>query len=68
MNTLTSNPVAALLDRRSKTEYAELYRVLKDIPLSVSRDTGRLLYLLVRSTRCTSTSWLSSNRVCGWAG
>ncbi|OYN82142.1 O-methyltransferase [Mycolicibacterium sphagni] len=86
MNTLASNPVAALLDRlfaidesaspanhpsipqrwkdmsqeqqhamvRSKTDYTELYLLLKDIPLSVSRETGRLLYMLVRSTRATT--------------
>jgi len=86
MNTLTSNPVAALLDRlfdidenaspathpsmpqrwkdlseeqqhamvRSKTDYTELYHLMKDLPLSVSRETGRLLYMLVRSTRATT--------------
>lgn len=33
---------------RSKTDYLELYGRLKDVPLPVSRDTGKLLYLLAR--------------------
>jgi predicted O-methyltransferase YrrM len=36
---------------RSKTEYREFYGALKDFPLAVSRETGRLLYMLARSTR-----------------
>jgi predicted O-methyltransferase YrrM len=36
---------------RSKTEYREFYGHLKDFPLAVSRETGRLLYMLARSTR-----------------
>ncbi|WP_177195994.1 O-methyltransferase [Bradyrhizobium sp. OK095] len=36
---------------RSKTDYAELYGLLKDDPLAVSRETGHLLYMLARSSR-----------------
>jgi predicted O-methyltransferase YrrM len=36
---------------RSKTEYLDFYGRLKDFPLAVSRETGRLLYILARSTR-----------------
>jgi predicted O-methyltransferase YrrM len=39
---------------RSKTEYRELYSALKEYPLAVSRETGRLLYMLARSTRARS--------------
>jgi predicted O-methyltransferase YrrM len=35
---------------RSRTGYHELYGLLKDIPLPVSRETGHLLYMLTRST------------------
>jgi predicted O-methyltransferase YrrM len=35
---------------RSRTGYRELYGLLKDIPLPVSRETGHLLYMLTRST------------------
>lgn len=39
---------------RSKTDYAELYGALKDYPLAVSRETGRLLYMLARGLKaCT---------------
>ncbi|RMQ86373.1 hypothetical protein ALP97_02796 [Pseudomonas salomonii] len=34
----------------SKTEYLELYTMLKDLWLPVSRDTGNLLYMLARSS------------------
>jgi len=34
---------------RSKTDYLDLYTRLKDLPLPVSRETGRLLYMLARS-------------------
>ena len=34
---------------RSKTEYLDFYARLKDLPLAVSRETGRLLYMLARS-------------------
>jgi predicted O-methyltransferase YrrM len=75
MSTLTTAPLAPLLDRlfeeaaslaasravanfspeerarlrRSKTDYLEFYGRLKDLPLPVSRETGSLLYMLVRS-------------------
>jgi predicted O-methyltransferase YrrM len=76
MTTLTSTPLAPLLDRlfaeadeasaetdsaladlsdeeqarlmRSKSGYLDLYGRLKNAPLAVSRETGRLLYMLVR--------------------
>jgi predicted O-methyltransferase YrrM len=81
MSTLTTTPVASLLDHlfdedakswakakpalgelspdrispevrerimRSKTEYVDFYRRLKDLPLAVSRETGKLLYMLAR--------------------
>lgn len=76
MTTLTTAPLAPLLDRlfgeaeaatspamaalsrverdrlmRSKTEYLRLYGLMKDLWLPVSRGTGVLLYMLVRSTR-----------------
>jgi predicted O-methyltransferase YrrM len=34
----------------SKTEYRQLYTMMKDIPLPVSRETGALLYMLTRSS------------------
>jgi predicted O-methyltransferase YrrM len=36
---------------RSKTEYIDLYGRLRDVGLPVSRETGRLLYMLTRSSR-----------------
>jgi predicted O-methyltransferase YrrM len=76
MTTLTTEPLATLIDRlytqasaatspllntvsneererlmHSKTEYRELYGMLKDLWLPVSRDTGKLLYMLARSTQ-----------------
>jgi predicted O-methyltransferase YrrM len=79
MTTLTSAPLAPLLDRlfaeeddgsaatravfrdmpaaelarlrASKTEYLDLYGRLKDAPLAVSRETGTLLYMLVRGAK-----------------
>jgi predicted O-methyltransferase YrrM len=36
---------------RSKTDYLELYGMLKDLWLPVSRDTGTLLYMLARSAK-----------------
>lgn len=33
----------------SKTEYRDLYHRLRDAPLAVSRETGKLLYMLARS-------------------
>jgi predicted O-methyltransferase YrrM len=76
MNTLSSAPIAPLLDAllkedaaseahfkdipisndemermmRSKTEYLALYGSLWNFPLSVSRETGLLLYMLARSS------------------
>jgi predicted O-methyltransferase YrrM len=83
MTTLTTAPVAPLLDRlfrhadeadpatmpsvapfwnaltgedkarlvRSRTDYADFYGRMKDVPLAVSRETGSLLYMLARSIR-----------------
>jgi predicted O-methyltransferase YrrM len=79
MTTLTTAPVAPLLDRlfedadavspaaipamaelsdtersrlmRSRTDYLDFYGRMKDVPLAVSRETGRLLYMLARSCR-----------------
>ena len=39
---------------RSRTEYADFYGRMKDVPLAVSRRTGDLLYMLARSSRATS--------------
>lgn len=36
---------------RSKTDYADLYGRLRDVPLAVTRETGALLYMLARSSR-----------------
>jgi predicted O-methyltransferase YrrM len=36
---------------RSKTDYATFYGVLKNFPLAVSRETGRLLYMLARGLK-----------------
>jgi len=46
----------AELDRllRSKTEYLDLYTRLKEMPLPVSRETGLLLYMLVRGSGARS--------------
>ena len=79
MNTLTSAPVAPLLNRlfeqaalatspafanmspeererlmHSKTGYLDLYGLLKDLWLPVSRETGVLVYMLARSTKAHS--------------
>jgi predicted O-methyltransferase YrrM len=86
VNTLTTSPVAPLLDRlfaesdasdpattpsvaaywnglasedkarlvRSRTDYADFYGRMKDVPLAVSRETGVLLYMLARSSRAMS--------------
>jgi predicted O-methyltransferase YrrM len=42
----------AEIDRlmRSKTDYLDFYGRLKDMPLAVSRETGRLLYMLARGS------------------
>jgi predicted O-methyltransferase YrrM len=39
---------------RSTTDYRAFYGRLKDLPLAVSRETGRLLYMLARGTRAES--------------
>lgn len=39
---------------RSKADYRALYAALKDFALPVSRDTGRLLYMLARATRASA--------------
>lgn len=39
---------------RSKADYRELYGLLKDLWLPVSRDTGKLLYMLARSAKARS--------------
>jgi predicted O-methyltransferase YrrM len=39
---------------RSKTDYREFYARLKDIPLPVSPETGRLLYMLARGSQARS--------------
>jgi predicted O-methyltransferase YrrM len=53
---LATNPAVADLSAeeqarlmRSKTDYLDFYGRLKDFPLAVSRETGRLLYMLARS-------------------
>ncbi|MBP1178749.1 putative O-methyltransferase YrrM [Methylobacterium sp. PvR107] len=38
----------------SKTGYRDFYGRLRDMPLAVSRETGRLLYLLARGSRARS--------------
>lgn len=50
-------PAVAALSReererlmRSKTDYLDFYTRLKDVPLPVSRETGRALYMLARSS------------------
>ncbi len=82
MLTLTSNPVAPLLERlftdsdnskasvharlaslsrkeinaimHSKTHYLDFYSQFGDVAMPVSRETGRLLYMLARATRARS--------------
>ena len=44
---LTAEEIGRLM--RSKTDYVNFYRHLKDFPLAVSRETGALLYMLARS-------------------
>ncbi len=38
----------------SRTDYRDFYSRMKDIPLAVSRETGRLLYMLARHSGATS--------------
>lgn len=55
-NSATSPDFSSILPQererlmRSKTDYLELYGLLKDLWLPVSRDTGKLLYMLARTT------------------
>lgn len=56
-----TSPAVAALSReerermmRSKTEYLDLYGLMKDLWLPVSRETGVLLYMLARSMRAGS--------------
>ncbi len=56
-----TSPAVAALSReererlmRSKTEYLDLYGLMKDLWLPVSRETGVLLYMLARSMRARS--------------
>jgi predicted O-methyltransferase YrrM len=49
LNTVSNEERERLM--HSKTEYCELYGMLKDLWLPVSRDTGKLLYMLARSTQ-----------------
>lgn len=39
---------------RSRDDYRDFYRRLKDVPLAVSRETGTLLYMQARSIRATA--------------
>ena len=48
LNTLSKDERERLM--HSKTEYVALYSMLKDLWLPVSRDTGKLLYMLARSS------------------
>ena len=50
-NGLTVDDKARLV--RSRTDYADFYGRMKDVPLAVSRETGNLLYMLARSARAT---------------
>lgn len=56
-----TSPAVAALSReererliRSKTEYLNLYGLMKELWLPVSRETGMLLYMLARSIRARS--------------
>lgn len=48
-NALTDEDKARLV--RSRTDYADFYGRMRDLPLAVSRETGSLLYMLARSAR-----------------
>jgi predicted O-methyltransferase YrrM len=48
VNDLSTEEWARLM--RSKTDYRDMYGRLKDLPLPVSRETGRLLYMLAQSS------------------
>jgi predicted O-methyltransferase YrrM len=49
MTGLSEQELARLM--HSKTDYAELYGRLNQVPLAVSRETGALLYMLARSSK-----------------
>ncbi len=49
LNTISKDERERLM--HSKTQYAALYSMLKDLWLPVSRDTGKLLYMLARSSK-----------------
>jgi predicted O-methyltransferase YrrM len=51
-NGLTSADKASIV--RSRTDYADFYGRMKDVPLAVSRDTGSLLYVLAYSMNARS--------------
>jgi len=52
LQTVAQSDASSLLT--SRTDYRRFYGMLKDIPLPVSRETGLLLYMLVRSTDARS--------------
>ncbi len=70
MTTLTQPALSSLIDRLfaeadaaenarwpragDRNDYRQYYAQLKDHPLAVSRDTGKLLYILARSVRARS--------------
>jgi predicted O-methyltransferase YrrM len=61
VNSFATSPALAGLSEtqqeqlmRSKTAYREFYGRMKDLPLPVSRETGRLLYMLARACRARS--------------
>ncbi len=51
-NGLTDDDKQRLM--RSRTDYAAFYHRMKDIPLAVSRETGKLLYMLARQAGTAS--------------
>lgn len=51
-NGLTAPERSALM--QSRTDYADFYARMKNLPLAVSRETGNLLYMLARSTRASA--------------
>ncbi len=51
-NGLTADDKARLV--RSRTDYADFYGRMRDVPLAVSRETGSLLYMLARSVRASA--------------
>lgn len=53
MSDLSTQERARLI--QSKAGYLDLYARLKDLPLPVSRETGRLLYMLARGYKARTT-------------